>query len=137
MVRPLKHDSKTQQTIELRKEHPDWSLGKIGKELRITRVSVWETLKRYNKQTISVKLEKPPRLCVVCFNPIINFKSKYFCSHLCRKKHISFSVKCRICGKIVFRIPYRIKKNFFHGRQKRFYCTKKHFYERFAKLDKL
>jgi hypothetical protein len=120
MSRP--HISQVQETIQLRKEHPDWSLEKIGKELGITRISVWETLKRYNIPTQSIR---EPRLCPVCFKPARSF-SRY-CSYVCMRKRVSVNVTCKYCGKIVFWSPYKFKKDFLHGRKKSFYCNMEHY----------
>lgn len=111
------------KTIQLRKEHPNWSLQRIGTELGISRVAVYKTLKKFEQTTYAITYFK--KQCPVCFKKTV--KTHKYCSNYCARKHISATVHCAYCGVKFFKKRYCFRR-YLEDKQHNFYCSLEHFY---------
>ena len=108
--------------IQLRAQHPDWSLGDIANQLECSRQRIYSILKKANMNTVkTISL----RHCRQCKKHMYH---KGFCSDECRVKFkfdkYYMYVLCGACNNPIKkrRANYKYALNVL--KQKHFYCSK-------------
>jgi len=114
----------------LRYEHPDWTLGAIGREIGVSREWVRQIL---SSESLPTRASKERPKCLYCGNPLQG--RKRYCSEECKKNFRWVTLTCSFCGK-EFRRSRRDARLSYHpsrrkgythenGTRVRFFCDRK------------
>lgn len=112
--------------IQYRKEHPEYSINKIGKLLKVSKQYCWRILKENGLETKKDKTipnESPKKFtsCPICYT-IRENDNKKICNY-CREIYYYATVNCPFCKKEIklrkkyIKLRKRLKLN------RRFYCN--------------
>ena len=112
---------KSIKAVELRMEHPDWTLQRIGDEVGVTRGAVRQALERKNVATAGIHKSKYEHNCPVC-GVLVNkgsytkggAKAQVYCSWICFIKDHRVTVTCVECGMQFSIVKGQVKRHKLH-----------------------